>query len=113
LQRNHTASATAIWTSPALAIAAKREKPVAIATLARAPLRNLLSLGNDAVRDLVRVRLSLAALLTFRPASQLGVGASCAGLGSRSGLATFRADQSAYVNFVSTVRAFHPANLAT
>ena len=74
--------------------------------------RNLLSFGNDAVRDLIGVRFTLASLLALRPAAELGVGASCAGLGFRSGSAAFRADQSAYVNFVSTVRAFHPANLA-
>lgn len=65
--------------------------------------RKPLSFGNDAMRDLIRV----LALPSLRPATELGIGASCAGLGSRPGFTTFRADQSAYVNFVSTVRAFH------
>ena len=72
-------------------------------------LRDLLSLGNNAVSDLVGV-LSLSA---FRPAAELGVAASRERLGLRSGATAFRADQSAYVNFVSTVRAFHLPNNTT
>ena len=71
--------------------------------------RKFLSGGNDAMRNLVRVGFALAALLSFRPAAELGVGASCAGFGAGPGAAEERAN----VNFVSTVRAFHPANLAT
>ena len=64
-------------------------------------LRNLLSLGNDAVRDLVRVLLAFAALLALRPSAELGVGASCAGLGFGLRATEQRAD----VYFTSTVRA--------
>jgi hypothetical protein len=63
--------------------------------------RNLLSLGDNAVRDLVRVLLALAALLALGPAAELCVGASCAGLG----LGLRAAEQSADVYFTSTVRA--------
>jgi len=66
-------------------------------------------LCDNIVRDLVRVLLALAALLALGPAAELGVGASCAGLG----LGLRASEESANVDFVSTVRAFHPANLAT
>lgn len=73
---------------------------------------NLLSLGDNAVRDLVRVRLALAALLAFGPAAQLGVGSGCAGLGSGRLLTAFTArlgGQFAAVGcpLVTTIRAFH------
>jgi hypothetical protein len=63
-------------------------------------LRNLLSLGDDAVRDLVRVLLALAALLALGPAAELGVGPGS--LGFRSG--THAAEQRADVNFTPAVR---------
>lgn len=75
-------------------------------------LRNLLSLGDNAVCDLIRIRLAFAALLPLGPASQLGVGPGCAGLGSRRGRATFTArlgGQFAAIGcpFVTAIRAFH------
>lgn len=79
--------------------------------------RNLLSFGNDAVRDLVRVRLALAALLSFRPTSKFGVAAGGDSFCSRRGAATKpRVFAQHFVSlgrpFISTLRAFHPANLA-
>ena len=77
--------------------------------------RKLLSLGNDAVRYLIGVDVlrdnSSWALLSLGPAPELCVCASCARLGFGARLATFCADQRSDINFVSTMRAFHPANL--
>jgi hypothetical protein len=71
--------------------------------------RKLLSLGNDAVGYLVRVRLALAAFLSLRPAAEPSVGAC--GLGLSSGLRA--AKQRTNVYFVSTMRAFHFPQLTT
>lgn len=74
-------------------------------------LRNLLSLGDDGMRKLVRI-LARSALLALRPSSQLGVALRCAGLGSRRCLASFTSGlggQLAAVGcpFVTAIRAFH------
>jgi hypothetical protein len=71
--------------------------------------RKTFSFGNDAVSYLVRVRLALAALLSLRPATELGVGACSLGLSS--GLRA--AEQRANVYFVSTMRTFHVPQLTT
>lgn len=62
--------------------------------------RNLLSLGDNAVRDLVRVLGAFAALLAFGPSAQLGVGAS--GLGFCFGLRA--PEQRTDVNFSPAMR---------
>ena len=59
------------------------------------------------MRYLIRVRLALAAFLSFRPATELGVAPGGSGLGSGRLLTTETANQLADVNFVSTVRTFH------
>lgn len=64
-------------------------------------LRNLFNLGDDAVRDLVGVLLGFSALLALGPAAELGVGASCAGLGFGLRATEQRTD----VYFSPTVRA--------
>jgi hypothetical protein len=69
-------------------------------------------LGDDAVRDLVRVRFAFAAFLPLRPSAQLGVRASCAGLGARCGRSSFTSGLSGQLAavwrpFVTAIRAFH------
>ena len=70
--------------------------------------RKTLSFGNDAMRYLIRVRLALAAFLSLRPATELGVAPGGSGLGS----ARSTPKLSGYLAgigrpFVSTLRAFH------
>lgn len=81
--------------------------------------RNLLSFGNDAMRDLVRVRLALAALLALRPAAEFGVAFSCGSFRSRRGAAAkpgvfAQHFVSIGFPFVTAIRAFHrPQNTTT
>lgn len=69
--------------------------------------RNLLSFGNDAVRELVGIRLARSAFLSLRPSAELGVALSGPGLGSGRGLTAEATNKFSNVNFVSAVRAFH------
>lgn len=63
-------------------------------------LRNLLNLGDNAMRDLIRVLGAFSAFLALGPAAQLGVGASGPGLcfGLRA------TEQRTDVNFSPAVR---------
>jgi hypothetical protein len=64
-------------------------------------LRNFLSLGDNAMRQLIGVFAPFAALLAFGPAAELGVLPGGFGLGSGLRATEQRTD----VNFSSTVRA--------
>ena len=70
--------------------------------------RKLLSLGNDAVSYLVRVRLALAAFLSLRPATELSVAPG----GPSFGFARSTPKFSGYLAgirrpFVTALRTFH------
>lgn len=80
--------------------------------------RKFLSGGDDAMRNLVRVRITLAALLALRPAAKLGVALRSSRLGSGRLGAAFSPHLSGKFAaigrpFVTASRAFHPANLST
>jgi hypothetical protein len=70
--------------------------------------RKPLSFGDNAVRYLVRVRFTLAAFLSLRPATEFGVAPGCSGLGS----ARSTPKLSGYLAgvwrpFVTALRTFH------
>ena len=74
-------------------------------------LRELFSIGDNAVSKCVAVLGS--ARPAFGPAAFLRILAGSSGLGFTRCRSAKAADQLSDVDFVSTMRAFHPANLAT
>lgn len=79
-------------------------------------VRKLLSFRDDAVRDLIRVRLALAALLAFGPSAKLGVALRGPGFLSGRLRTAFAPHLGGKVGatgnpLVTAIRAFHPEHL--